>query len=248
MRSRNSSRRLRFASVSRSTAWSDFFSAADSAGLTTAGPSTNSSLRRGREPVVRVTRLPSDPDASQPEWRSGRILPELDGSSVRACSAPALLVRSPAAGGRSSPHTQDSPRTTPPASGSCHAPCRAPQISCAAGRPRRLSPSSSSPQSLASSTLHHHCYRLSPGRNENKNAPVYVRGVSVSGVYLTIPPGGTIPTETCSCTALPKCRFPFAWVNVPEAASWGELARVRPGTECGAGGALGSCRLAGRLA
>src|SRR5271170_8097698 len=161
MRSRNSSRRLRFVSVSRSTAWSDLFSAADPAGLTTAGPSTNSSLPRCPQLVVRVTRLPSDPDASQPEWRSGRILPQLDGSSVPACSAPALLVRSPAAGGRSSPHTQDSPRTPPPASGSCHAPCRAPQISCAAGRPRRLSPSSSSPQSLASSTLHHHWYRLS---------------------------------------------------------------------------------------
>src|SRR5271170_2415256 len=162
MCSRNSWRRLRFASVSRSTAWSDFFSAADPAGLTTAGPSTNSSLPRCPQLVVRVTRLPSDPDAWQPEWRSGRILPQLDGSSVPACSAPALLVRSPAAGGRSSPHTQDSPRTPPPASGSCHAPCRAPQISCAAGRPRRLSPSSSSPQSLASSTLHHHWYCLSP--------------------------------------------------------------------------------------
>ena len=161
MRSRNSSRRLRLASVSRSTAWSDFFSAADPAVLATAGPSTNSSLRPGREPVVRVTRLLSDPDAPQPGWRSGRILPQLVGSSVRAYSAPALAVRSPAAGGRSSPHTQDSPRTPSPASGNCHAPCRAPQISCAAGRPRRLSPSSSSPQSLASSTLHHHWYRLS---------------------------------------------------------------------------------------
>src|SRR4030088_2930830 len=158
MRSRNSSRRLRFASVSRSTAWSDFFSAADPAVLTTAGPSTNSSLRRCRGRVVRVTRLPSDPDAPQPEWRSGRTLPELDGSSVRACSAPARAVRSPAAGGRSSPHTRDSRRTPPPASGNFHTPWRAPQISCAAGRPRRLSPSSSSPQSLASSTLPHHWY------------------------------------------------------------------------------------------
>src|SRR6266702_1969739 len=134
------------------------FSAADPTVLTTAGPSTNSSLRRGRGRVVRVTRLPSDPDAPQPEWRSGRTLPELDGSSVRACSAPARAVRSPAAGGRSSPHTQDSRRTPPPASGNFHAPWRAPQISCAAGRPRRLSPSSSSSQSRASSTLHHHCY------------------------------------------------------------------------------------------
>jgi hypothetical protein len=163
MCSRNSSRRLRFASVSRSTAWSDFFLAADPAGLTTAEPSTNSSLRPCREPVVGVTRLWSDPDAPQPEWRSGRILLQLDGSSVRACSAPALLVRSPAAGGKSSPHTQDSHRTPLPASGSCHAPCRGPQISCAAGRPRRLSPSSSAPQSLASSTLHHLWYRLRKG-------------------------------------------------------------------------------------
>ncbi len=158
MRSMNSSRRLRFASVSRSRAWSDFFSVADPAVLTIAGPSTNSSLRRCHGRVVRVTRLPSNPDAPQPEWRSGPILQQLDGSSVRACSAPVLTVRSPAADGRSSPHTQDSHRTPPPASGSCHAPWRAPQISCAAGRLRRLSPSSSSPQSLASSTLHHHWY------------------------------------------------------------------------------------------
>src|ERR1035438_7274774 len=57
MRSTNSSRRLIFASVSRSRAWSDFFSDENPVVPPTAGPSTSSSSHRCRERAAREARL-----------------------------------------------------------------------------------------------------------------------------------------------------------------------------------------------
>ena len=139
--SRNSWRRLRFASVSRSMAWSDFFLAVAQDARPTVEPETSSSQHRCRIRFGLVTRLPLDRHAPRSVPPSVRSPLDSPGSSGRAGDGPAPLARAASAGGRSSPRNRDSHRTQQPVCENYHDPSDAPRISSVAGRPHRLVPS-----------------------------------------------------------------------------------------------------------
>ncbi len=139
--SRNSLRRLRFASVSRSWAWSDFFSDATQAAQPKVAPATNSFPHRYRRRSAHAVQPPSDRNWPRPVPPSDRPLPDLHGSSVRGGDGPARPSRFAFFDGKSSRHSRHSLRTPKPVSESSRGLSHAPRKSSDAGHPHKLVPS-----------------------------------------------------------------------------------------------------------
>jgi len=139
--SRNSARRLRFSSVSRSRAWSDFFSDATQAAQPKAAPATNSFPRRYQRRSVHAVPPPSDRNWFRPVPPSDQPPPDLHGSSVRGGDGPAHPSRSAVFDGKSSPHSPGSLQTLSTVSGNFRVHSHAPGKFSGADRPHRLVPS-----------------------------------------------------------------------------------------------------------
>jgi len=151
----NSSRRLRLASVSRSVAWSDFFSNADPTSAPDTKPARGSVLLRLRceawlaigPESDRVALQPSQLPASAPQLRPV--------ACVQACAAPARIGPCACAAPKSfwpNPHSQKSGTPNAPENSRLR---RRPIETYGANHPHRVSPSLHSPQSLAINSLHY---------------------------------------------------------------------------------------------
>src|ERR1017187_587098 len=155
MRAANSLRRSRLASVSRSTAWSDFFSVADPTSSANARSVPNSETRQPHcatgpavEPTSDLALMPPNPlpDAA-PRHRPATY--------ARVGGAPAQPVRCDSVVRKFSLPNPRSPGSDPQAPPTSPRLDRRTRETYGASHPHKLSPSIHSPQSLTKTSLHY---------------------------------------------------------------------------------------------
>src|SRR5271165_1589445 len=155
MRAANSSRRARLASLSRSTAWSDFFSAAGPTSSTDARSAPSSAKYQPRwttwpavEPASDQASMPPNPSLDAAPGRRPATYARVGAAPARPARCGSVVRKS----SLPSPRSPGSDRQVPPMSPRLD---RRPTETYGADHPYMASPSLHSPQSLAKVSLHY---------------------------------------------------------------------------------------------